>query len=120
MVESEEEGRRLGDLLVEPELPGFLRPREVGSSSEEDDLDFDLDLPNLNFFMVGGGGGGGYLIYYCLLIDFDGFSDGESDFCVLSLYVCINIIDTTNNQYCPTLSPLYRRSDGVNVNNNYY
>jgi len=53
VVESEEEGRRLGDLLeVEPELPGFLRPREVGSSSEEDDLDLDLDLPNLNFFMV--------------------------------------------------------------------
>jgi len=115
VVESEEEGRRLGDLLeVEPELPGFLRPREVGSSSEEDDLDLDLDLPNLNFFMVGG------YLFYCLLIDFDGFSDGESDFCVLSLYVCINIIDTTNNQYCPTLSPLYRRSDGVNVNNCYY
>jgi len=55
VVESEEEGRRLGDLLVEVEpLPGFLRPREVGSSSEEDDLDLDLDLPNLNFFMVGG------------------------------------------------------------------
>jgi len=49
VVESEEEGRRLGDLVVEP---GFLRPREVGSSSEEDDLDLDLDLPNLNFFMV--------------------------------------------------------------------
>jgi len=32
--------------------PGFLRPREVGSSSDEDDLDLDLDLPNLNFFMV--------------------------------------------------------------------
>jgi len=80
VVESEEEGRRLGDLLVEPLLPGFLRPREVGSSSEEDDLDLDLDLPNLNFFMVKVGGG--YLIY-CSLIDFGGFSDGESD-----IYVC--------------------------------
>jgi len=38
--------RRAGELP-----PGFLRPREVGSSSE-DDLDLDLDLPNLNFFMV--------------------------------------------------------------------
>ena len=68
MVESEEEGRRLGDLVVEP---GFLRPREVGSSSEEDDLDLDLDLPNLNFFMVKVVWWC-YLIYYCSLIDFGG------------------------------------------------
>ncbi len=50
MVELElEEVRRAGL------PPGFLRPREVGSSSdeiEEDDLDLDLDLPNLNFFMM--------------------------------------------------------------------
>ena len=48
LVESEPLGRR--DDLEEPP-PGFLRPREVGSSAE-DDLDFDLDLPNLNFFMM--------------------------------------------------------------------
>lgn len=48
LVESEPLGRR-GDLEG---LDGFLRPREVGSSSEEDDLDLDLDLPNLNFFMA--------------------------------------------------------------------
>ena len=51
MVELElEEVRRAG---LPP--PGFLRPREVGSSSmdeEDDDLDLDLDLPNLNFFMI--------------------------------------------------------------------
>lgn len=50
MVELEEVRR--GELPP----PGFLRPREVGSSmveeEAEDDLDLDLDLPNLNFFMI--------------------------------------------------------------------
>ena len=50
LVESEPLGRR-DDLEEEEPPPGFLRPREVGSSVE-DDLDFDLDLPNLNFFMM--------------------------------------------------------------------
>ena len=39
-----------GRLLLLP--PGFLSPREVESSPDDEDLDFVLDLPNLNFFMA--------------------------------------------------------------------
>jgi hypothetical protein len=52
VVEEEEDVRRTVEDVAVEEEKGFLRPREVGSSSEEDDLDLDLDLPNLNFFMV--------------------------------------------------------------------